>query len=271
MKTQLFLLVGAFSAVALGAEMKLTAEKAADFTPGLKDKADGILCMDTAKYYYSQKSLAIDTSKSYSLSGEFKLEKGSSPVTICYAAAQHTDRRRTLGMNICVVPETETELAAPAEKGATSIRVKDSSKWMRISRFNYLVAFNADPSGKQSDLPNFDTSPYLGKFTPANGFTEIELKAPLRKAYPAGTAVRLHIDRWCFGSCAGFIKLNEEWQKVQITIDPAQKLPLKFPMEHTWWPGTVSAKLLLTPWPVKAFPKGTAVLIRNLELKELTD
>ncbi|MDD5728697.1 MAG: beta-galactosidase [Victivallales bacterium] len=271
MKTQLFFLLGALNVFAFGAEVKLTANEADDFIPQLEKQADGTLRMTSAKRYYSKRVLPVVPTGTYSLSGEFKLEKGSSPVTICYAVSQHTDRRRTLGMNICVVPGTETVLAAPTEKGATSIRVKDTSKWTRSPRFSYLVAFNADPSGKQSDLPNFDTSSYLGKFTPGNGFTEIELKAPLTKAYPEGTAVRLHIDRWCFGSCAGFLKLTEEWQKVQITINPAQNLPLQNPLEHTWWPGTVKARLLLTPWPVKAFPEGTAVLIRNLELKQLTD
>ncbi|MDD5727494.1 MAG: hypothetical protein PHV59_02920 [Victivallales bacterium] len=57
--------------------------------------------------------------------------------------------------------------------------------------------------------------------------------------------------------------------KVKIKVNPAQELPLKTPIEHAWWPGAAKAGLLIAPWPPKAFPQGTAVLMRNLELTEL--
>ncbi|MDD5727147.1 MAG: hypothetical protein PHV59_01165 [Victivallales bacterium] len=270
MKKLLFFLLGAFCAVTFGVEVELSAKKAADFTPGLEDQADGSLRMTAGKYYTSQKQLPIDPAKSYSFSGEFKLDKGGSPVTLIFSAAQYTEGgRRIAGSQICVVPETETELAAPAEKGATSIKVKDTSKWVRNPSIlsTYRIAFNVDPSGKQGDLPNLEVYAGLGKFTSGDGFTEIELKIPLKKAYPQGTPVRLHIDRWFFGT-AKFIKLTEEWQKVEIKVNQAQELPLKKPIHATWWPGAAKVGFLVVPWPPNKFPKDTAVLMRNLEMTE---
>ncbi|MDD5729206.1 MAG: hypothetical protein PHV59_11650 [Victivallales bacterium] len=272
MKKQLiFLAAGVLGAVAFGAETKYIADKAADFTPGLKDRADGVLCLDTAKYYLTRKYQPIDSSKSYSVSGEFRVAKGDFSGNIVFSVAQYTENgRRIVGMHFFIIPETETELVAPAEKGATSIKVKDTSKWIRDPKRlrGYHLAFNVDPSGQCGDLPNFEISPILGKFTTGDGFTEVKLESPLAKAYPKGTHVRMHFDSWFWGSYVS-TKLTGEWKKLELTIKPAQADSIKKPQHHCWWPGAVKAGFLIAPWPFKSLQEGTEIEMRNLELTEL--
>lgn len=77
-----------------------------------------------------------------------------------------------------------TALAAPAAKGAKTIKVENGSKW-KNGKY-YYAAFNAKKD--MSDVPNFNLSSMIAK---VEGNT-ITLTKPLKKAYPEGTMLRQH-------------------------------------------------------------------------------
>ncbi len=257
--------------VAYGAEDKISVSSPEDFTPGLKQSGTE-LKMDSGAYYYSKKRLTIDPSRKYRLRGEFKLADGSKPIRVIFSADQYTeDGHRIAGCQVWTVPGTETELTAPVKKGDKILCVKDVSSWdlSNVLRLRTaVVAFNVDKTGKQADLPNFEVAGGIVKVVPKEGFTELELKDSMRKAYPKDTPVRLHLDRSFFGIGSGFLSLNNHWKKVDVTIMPMNEAS-KTVTDKQLWPGSAKLGILLLPWPLTSFPENSAVLMRNLELSEI--
>ncbi|MDD5727285.1 MAG: hypothetical protein PHV59_01860 [Victivallales bacterium] len=275
MKKSLFafmLIAGICQSASAG--VKLAPKTASDFTAGLKNQSDGSLLMDKPNYYYSQDRLTVEPSKKYRLSGEFKLV-GSEPIKVIFSASPFTeDDYRIAGLAVWVVPGTETELAADAKKGDSFIQVKDTSSWKVNPQLKSicLAVFYADKSGQQSDLPNFETSPLISKFEPQKGITKVELKSPLRKSYPKGTGIRLHMERCFFGITLPFFKPSGQWEKHELVIQPMPFLPLKSAPGQAMWPGSGKVGILVLPWPVKKpFPKGSGLLMRNLEISEISE
>ena len=84
-------------------------------------------------------------------------------------------------------PASLTELVKDANVGDTSITVKDGSKWRKDTQ----IAFNAKED--KSDLPNYDLAKYTTKVEKQGDVWVISFSKPLKKAYAAGTKVRLHM------------------------------------------------------------------------------
>lgn len=88
----------------------------------------------------------------------------------------------------CAEKGTDTELAAPARKGDTVVKVKDASQWDMLTPWG-VIAFNAKDDC--SDLPNRDVTQIAEKKIEKKGDVwEVTLKKPVAKDYPAGTRVR---------------------------------------------------------------------------------
>jgi hypothetical protein len=107
------------------------------------------------------------------------------------------------------LPKTFTELTAPCKAGDTVIKVKDGSKW-KVHKY-YVAAF--DTKADKSDLPNRNLSDGIKSIEKKDGYYEITLLKPLKKAYPAGTKVREH-------RMGGYVypkhgKVPAEWTKWQ--------------------------------------------------------
>ena len=76
---------------------------------------------------------------------------------------------------------------------------------------NARLAFNAKPD--KSDLPNLDLSPAIQVsevIIHPDRSAEVALKTPLRKAYPTGTSVRMHLSGNSY-IYAGYGKKADTW------------------------------------------------------------
>lgn len=226
-----------------------------------------VMLLNDSRGFFT-KLVPVDTGKRYRLSGEFRLAPDSDELSVIFAIVPHTaDGTRIYGPNICFVPDSETVLVADARKGDAELKVKDTTKWDRAAASSIgKVAFGIDPSGKQGDLPNFNLSPFISKVT-SDGV--VTLKKPMEKDYPAGTSVRLHLDRKFFGIFRGFEKLGDRWKTLDVIVSPGSlRRPLVAPSLYDWWPGTTKAAILLYPFVPKGMPKGSGILFRNIKLEE---
>ena len=262
----------AMTAALLGALGLLAAEKtipfrtAADFKPAGIENADAeTLKLTKAQSYVCSKIFPIDPAKKYIVTGDFKMEKGT-PCKVLLTVCQYTaGGSRIYGGFIYAVNGTDTELAAPVQKGDDAVTVKDSANWGDATKGGiYRVAFATDPS--QSDLPNLRLSPRLGAFTPQAGETKIPVKGKIMRDYPAGTKVRMHRDVW--GGSEIVVKTDTEWTSVERVIGPAQKLPAKQIFAYTWWPRAAQASVAISILPPKSFPADGVLLIRDLKLEQ---
>ena len=153
------------------------------------EKIDGKLCavVDNNKTITSKKLTPVKAGKKYILSGSFKsLGKAKSKVYygfICY----DKKKRQINSMHSNVIKGTATSLAKACKKGDKVLVVKANKKW---KKGNYAIAFNAKDNF--SDLPNREVVYKISKVVPKGADIEVQLPKPLRKAYPAGTKVRLH-------------------------------------------------------------------------------
>lgn len=87
--------------------------------------------------------------------------------------------------HVYYTPGSETVLTEDAPKGGRTLKIRDGSKWK--SGAMYCPAFHVKADG--GDIPNRDVlTGGIEKVTAGDGYTELTLKRPLAKDYPAGTA-----------------------------------------------------------------------------------
>ncbi len=213
--------------------------------------ADGALKMTTNRPLTVESKLQpiIDPAKTYVLSGKIRKAPGSqgdSQAVIGIVSFDSKGNRIGSGA-VYLFPATITRLAAPVKKGDTSVMVKDASKWNQ--KMNYsLIAFNAKADG--SDVPNSDVSPFVAGYElTKEGYTEITLKSPMKKDYPADTEVR---QQRASGTYYYVFtnKAPEDWKefKVQLKGDAGAR-GVSY---GKWWSGTRSMKLaIFCPKPVQ--------------------
>jgi hypothetical protein len=152
-------------------------------------KVDGNFCavIDNNSSIVSQKLTPVKVGEKYILSGSFKsLGKARSKVYygfVCY----DKNKKQIYTINANVILGSATTLAAACKKGDKKIVIKANKKW---KRGRYAIAFNVKDDF--SDLPNREIAYKISKVTPEGDDAEIQLSAPLKKAYPAGTKVRMH-------------------------------------------------------------------------------
>ena len=153
--------------------------------------------------------------------------------------------------------ENYTELAADCNAADTVIKLKDASKWK--SGPLCVAAFDTDPSGRLSDLPNFNVSKTGAKsLVNKNGVWELTLKHPCGKNFPAGTTVREHRAGWSV-IYAGTPRqlLTPEWAKIEVIIEPGEVPSASI---RNWWKGTAKAGLVVES-------AGNGLMFRNLKLE----
>lgn len=275
MKNTLFCLLLMAGVCAANAAESMIIKTGADFaTAGIKDQPDGSLLMDKPAYYRSKQRLAVDPNKRYRISCELKLIEGSKPVGVILTTYPEMKSGKSIfGWNVYVVPDTETELTADAQKGDSFIEVKFTPQLEQIERLSgYRVVFNIDKTGNHNDIPNFEISDFIKNkaVDTQNGVIKLELQRPLQKAYPKGSGVRLHRDRLPWGPGASHCILKgQEWTKIEKIIESMPSLPMEEAPVNMLWPGTSRLGIMIFPWPMKPLPEGSGVLIRDLELSEI--
>lgn len=152
------------------------------------ENIDSKLCgvIDNKSSITSKKLVPVEAGKKYTLSGTFKsLGKVSSKVYygfICY----DKNKKQIVPQHSNVIIGSGTMLAQACKKGDKILVIKANKKWKK----NHIVAF--DVKDDFSDLPNRKLAFKIAKIVPKGENMELELTAPVSKAYPAGTKLRAH-------------------------------------------------------------------------------
>ncbi len=248
------------SAVALGAaEPLLKAGTAADFRElkaELKDSGGAVVLAKRVTVTTKQ-AVPVDPSKSYQVSGQFRLSPGTEgPGKIYFGAVSCDGKDVSINPNnVFVIPDTDTVLTVPAKAEELSIKVKDASAW-KTDGHKY-AAFYAKPDF--SDLPNRTLSSPIEKIVKQNGYWEITFKSSLGRNLPAGTAVRQHADgRGAVYAGAEGEAVTGEWKTFSGKISGLAKSGN--PSEQ-WWPGTKKARII-----VVGASKNTSIEFKDLQL-----
>lgn len=130
--------------------------------------------------------------KKYTITGEFRLT-GKTPPMVYFGVIPYTGDDREIPF-AAIQPASPkiAVLSQAAAAGSRSVFLKNAADWKFVP--NARLAFNAKPD--KSDLPNLDLSPAIQVsevIIHPDRSAEVALKTPLRKAYPAGTSVRMHL------------------------------------------------------------------------------
>ena len=146
--------------------------------------------VDNGSYITSKKYIPVEAGKKYVLTGNFKsLGESLSKVYygfICY----DKNKKRITTLSANVILDSGTTLAQECKKGDKTLIIKANNKWKK----GYGVVFNAKDDF--SDLPNREIAYKIIKVVPKDGNMELELSAPVKKAYPAETKVRMHTSKY---------------------------------------------------------------------------
>ncbi len=233
MKTRILAI--SLALVACGASAQtLDFNKPEDWSQNKGAFKDGVLTYQDQWRITSSAMTKIEPTAQYTLSLEAKGPAVSSkPLTMLGAFAVYdADKKEIQPYEVVYVKGTETELAAPAAVGDTTLRLKDASKWRKNIK---TIAFNVKDDF--SDLPNREVLVEgINEITAKDGAYELTLKTPMKKDWPAGTKVRQHIY-----SSPLFVFRNPvsgEWTRMTGVVSGVSdgKNP-----NHTgkWWPGAV--------------------------------
>ena len=213
------LAVTAGTGMLFGAEV-LKIEKASDLLENrnlTENAAEKSITASGRHARVTSKPFPVDPAKKYKLSGKFRAAPGTTGEVFYFGFIPLDEKGRQIASEYVNVPKkgTDTELAAPARKGDTVVKVKDASKWDK--RNFKIVAFNT--KADLSDLPNRTFSSNITKLEQKGDVWEITLQAPMRTAYPAGTAVRQqsHGSTYMYPGAA-YVSAPADWKEFTAEI-----------------------------------------------------
>ena len=209
--------------------------------------------------------IPVDPAKKYRLSGALKSADGEKLSICCFGIAMYDAGKRPIHKsNVWVVPGTETELAAPAEKGAQEIRITNGDKWNKRRSTRSQVAFNVKGDG--SDMPNFELTSLISRVKKSgDGQTwTVIFDRPLGKAYPAGTPVRQHFYGASLDCCLAWRSVPAVWTTYKAEIGgmaPAGQAPA-----NQFWHGCKYVSIYILN---DAGRKGAAVHFDDIVFEEI--
>jgi hypothetical protein len=189
----------------------------------------------------SQKYFKVKPEKVYYLTGYFK---GNKNIKLFFGYRPLNKHKQTLWSGFLNPASKVTELLAPCDKNSKVLKVKNASNWKTGK--NYLIVFEADPSGGFKDLPNYSvTDPGIERIENKGSYYLVHLsKSCYRyKKFAAGTKIRLHLatSSAIYNNCSN-TELTEKWQRFQSKISG---IALKSTPLDKWWPGTKFAQVLI--------------------------
>lgn len=214
-------------------------------------------CNTHLKYKHKFK---VDPEIQYTLSAWMKTLKAGSRQPGMYIGFIAYDKNGRLidTQSIHYFENTLTELAEPCKAGDSSIVIKSGASWQ--AEACGCVAFNADKTGGYKDIPNFNCSaPGISKVYQSDENWTVQLKAPLKKGYPAGTAVREH-KFWAHYNFINGGKPGLEWKRYYGSIKGVAE---NTPERGKWWPGTDSVQVVIC---VNSGKDTAPLLIDDIEL-----
>ena len=198
MKTLILLLAAAACTVSAGTRQLLVDQDKASSWQGMvkyvpeSARGKGPCFMLYGKYptvlKYS-KCFPVSPDKTYVYKASFRTLDEKYPASAYLGLELMDKNKRVLGFcNVRNYPKSESQVVS-AKKGDRFLIVKKfpSFKTIKVA----VVVFGAKDDF--SDIPNFNISPQIASIkTEGNENLRINLKAPLKKDYPAGMAIRLH-------------------------------------------------------------------------------
>ncbi|MBQ6471306.1 MAG: hypothetical protein IJJ33_04940 [Victivallales bacterium] len=157
----------------------------------------------------------MDKSRSYRLSGEFRLAGNANEKARLYFGVEPLDARNRVIQRYHVSPvpgKAMAELAAPLRRNDLFAIVRGAHGW--TAKRTYRLALHAKQD--KGDLPNFDVTP---SFVPngleelPDGTVKVTFANPCQVTADAGTAARLHQDGDTYiYAAANRRKPSGEWQ-----------------------------------------------------------
>ena len=210
------------------------------------NKENAVSCSGKGNVSVSATSaVKIDISKSYVLSGMFKLKEGSLPVKCFFGIIPLNAKGDRIFINqINYVKGTETELIDECSPEDVVLKIKNGENWKPNQ--NYCIACETDNSGNYSDLPNSRISSVgIVKVEKKEDAYEVTMQNRCRIRYPAGTKVRLHSS----GSAAIYAgaagkNVSSEWSEFKGIVKPAAIGNIN--TIENWWPGAEKAKIFIS-------------------------
>jgi hypothetical protein len=204
---------------------------------------DGKLCavVDNKTYITSKKFTPVKAGKKYVLSGTFK-SLGKAPSKVYYGFICYDKKKRQISSSQSnIIFGTATTLVKACKKGDKVLVFKANKKW---KKGNYAIAFNAKDDF--SDLPNRAIVYKITKVIPKGANMEVQLPAPLKKAYPAGTKVRKHTSAYGYYLYSTICskKMPNSWKSysASVTLAKPGQMGWKF-----FRPGTAFVKVVILP------------------------
>ena len=138
--------------------------------------------------------IPVDGTKTYKYSGWFRNADDKKPTLYFGLSPMTADKKEIKALQVCVMPGTETALAAPCKPEDTIIKIKDGSKWNIKDKYSH-IGFNADNSGEYKDLPNTNVAaPVIVKVEKKDNLWEVTLEQACGMTYAADINVRIHRD-----------------------------------------------------------------------------
>lgn len=186
-----------------------------DAKPNPEIKRSGKFSYELSGHYtaslISKEYLPVAPDKTYVLSARLRSLAAKTPASANMGLRMYDKDKRPIHIHhVAAIANTSTRLADAAAPGATELVLVRNADF--ISPEFSAVAFHA--ANDFSDLPNFDLSPEVIAHKEDGNRVRLTLKAPLEKAYPAGTAVRMHLP-WgapCYWVTDGW--LDTEWKEI---------------------------------------------------------
>ncbi len=261
------------SASLLCAESVLTGDQAADWVRfGGKGsvtevEADGSKAVEVKGdiRIRTKKMVEIDPAKTYRLSAQVRVAPDAEAGRFYMGLIPFDAKgKRIAPEEVTDVSKSETKLTNEVKVGDVVIIIKDGASWK--DKGVLAIAFEVDESGKLADLPNRSVVAVKSVEKQEDGTAKVTLAGKMKKAYPAGTAVRQHL----FGgmymySLAGNAPVPAEWKTFSAVIkgEAARGVSSK-----QWWKDTRKASIM-----VLANYRGSeknALLLKDVKLEEVT-
>ena len=217
-------------------------------------------CFELDKYTsggIESELIPVDFTKTYRLSCFMRSLDGANPASGDFGLMMYDQNKRPITyMNVCVVKDSETVLAAPVVKDSRDLRIDGNPKWLGVSNWCGRVAFNI--KDHYADLPNFECSPQIEKVVEENKQCKIVLREPLNGNYPAGTKVRLHsfYNAPLYGIAWGWMPAG--WEQFSATIKG--EAPVGTPAT-SFWRGTRFVRVYFGFGNYDKIPRPGAILL----------
>ena len=188
-------------------------EKPTAWRKGVSAGEDGVLTATLPlPLRYGFPAFAVDKAKTYYLCGEFRMTEGTAKLRVgmnCIAA----NGKSILPAHILKVPKLPlVKVVKAAQAGDKTITIEGLGDFQCKRKNHVKLAFDAKED--DSDLPNFNLSPYIavnGVKANEDGTATISFAQPLEKAVAADTVTRVHMMGGIFIYADKQEALGNEW------------------------------------------------------------